>query len=228
MSLYEMPLPMPVLVLGDGEDVSQRLYGGVKSSFQHVREEGEFKRPMCFGYLMFSLSGPCELLFLHCYIASWTWVMVSVMLYPCILCVARLMDLFVLCLACLTIFVNYFTKQFAICLGVVVILLLDVMALFNMVGCALLCIPCMVFQRVCCVCNLSVRLDAPSICFVCIFVCRKLSPRLRVWELDHRCLLSLCCFFMWVCTLCDRIRACSCYACHPLVCCACLPSLWCL
>ena len=43
---------------------------------------------------MFSLSGPCELLFLLCFIASWTRVVVSVMLYPCILCVALLMDLF--------------------------------------------------------------------------------------------------------------------------------------
>ena len=41
--------------------------------------------------------------------------MVTVMLYPCILCVALLMALFVLCGACLV-------KQFTICLGVVVIL----------------------------------------------------------------------------------------------------------
>ena len=52
--------------------------------------------------------------------------MVSVMLYPCILCVALLMDLFVLCVAYLTVFVNCLVKQFAICLGVVVILLLNV------------------------------------------------------------------------------------------------------
>ena len=49
--------------------------------------------PLCFRYLML---GPCELLFLLCFIASWTRVVVSVMLYPCILCVAPLMDLFVL------------------------------------------------------------------------------------------------------------------------------------
>ena len=36
--------------------------------------------------------------------------MVSVMLYPCMLCVALLMDLFVLCVACLTVFVNMITK----------------------------------------------------------------------------------------------------------------------
>ena len=47
----------------------------------------------------------------------------SVMLYPCILCVALLVYLFVLCVACLTVFVNCLVKQFAICLGVVAILL---------------------------------------------------------------------------------------------------------
>ena len=30
----------------------------------------------------------------------------SVMLYPCIVCVALLMDMFVLCVACLTVLVN--------------------------------------------------------------------------------------------------------------------------
>ena len=55
---------------------------------------------------MFNLSGPCELLFLLCFIASWTGVVVCVMLYNCILCVALLVYLFVLCVACLTVFVN--------------------------------------------------------------------------------------------------------------------------
>ena len=36
----------------------------------------------------------------------------SVMLYPCILCVALLMDLFALCVACLTVFANCFTELF--------------------------------------------------------------------------------------------------------------------
>ena len=48
---------------------------------------------------------------------------------------------------------------------------------------------------VCCACDPNERLSAPSICFVCVFVCRKLSPHLGVCELDHRCLLSLCYFF---------------------------------
>ena len=59
------------------------------------------RAPMCYRCLMFSLSGPCELLFLLCCIASWTWVVVGVMLYTCVLCVALLVDLFVWCVACL-------------------------------------------------------------------------------------------------------------------------------
>ena len=35
-------------------------------------------------------------------------------------------------------------------------------------------------EYVCCACGPSERLDAPSICFVCVFVCRKLSPHLGV------------------------------------------------
>ena len=30
------------------------------------------RRPMCFRCLIFSLSGPCELLFFICFIVSWT------------------------------------------------------------------------------------------------------------------------------------------------------------
>ena len=89
------------------------------------------KGPMCFRCLIFNLSGPCELLFLLCFIASWTWEVVSVMLYPCMLCVALLMCLFVLCVACLTVFVNCLVKQFAMYLGVVAILLVNVMDVFS-------------------------------------------------------------------------------------------------
>ena len=49
-------------------------------------------------------------------------------------------------------FVNCLVKQFAICLGVVVILLLNVMDVFSVGGGALLDKPCMVFQRVCVLC----------------------------------------------------------------------------
>ena len=76
--------------------------------------------------------------------------MVSVMVYPGILCVA--LDMFVLCVACLTVLLNGLVKQFAICLGVVVILLLNVMEEFSVGGGALLDIPCMFLQIMCMLC----------------------------------------------------------------------------
>ena len=88
--------------------------------------------------------------------------MVSVMLYPCMFCVALSMDLFVLCVACLTVFV----KQFAICLTVFVILLLNVMELLCVVGSALFNLIYHVWSSKeceCCACGPSERLDAPSI-----------------------------------------------------------------
>ena len=80
-----------------------------------------------------------------------------------------------LCVEWLTVFVNCLVKPFAICL-------LNVMEVFNVGGGALLDRPCMVFQRmcVCCACDLCVHLSVPSICFVYVFVCRKLSPHLRI------------------------------------------------
>ena len=57
--------------------------------------------------------------------------------------------MFVLCVACLIVFVNCLVKQFAIFLGVIIILLLNVMEWCSMVGGALLDRPCMVFHRVC-------------------------------------------------------------------------------
>ena len=71
--------------------------------------------------------------------------MVSVMLYPCMLCVSLSMDMFVLCVACLTVFVNCLVKPFALCLGVFVILFLNVIELLSVVGDALLDRSCMVF-----------------------------------------------------------------------------------
>ena len=44
----------------------------VKSSFKQTREECESKRAYVFRSLIFNFSGPCELLFLLCFIASWT------------------------------------------------------------------------------------------------------------------------------------------------------------
>ena len=68
------------------------------------------------------------------------------------LCVSLLMCQFVLCDAGLTVFVDCLVKQFAMCLGVVAILLLNVMEVFSVCGDALLDRPCIVFQRVCVLC----------------------------------------------------------------------------
>ena len=54
-------------------------------------------------------------------------------------------SLYVVC----CVFVNCLVKQFAMCLSVVAILLLNVMDVFSVCGGALLDRPCMVFQRVC-------------------------------------------------------------------------------
>ena len=67
-------------------------------------------------------------------------------------CVALLMYLFVLFVACLTVFVNWLMKQFVMCLGVVAVLLLNVMDVFSVGGGALLDRPCMVFHRMCVLC----------------------------------------------------------------------------
>ena len=97
--------------------------------------------------------------------------MASVMLYPCMFCVALSMDLFVLCVACLTVFVNCLVNMFGcVCFigvegdGVVVCgcrCSIGIDHIWSSIEC------------VCCACGPSERLDAPSICFVCVFVCRK-------------------------------------------------------
>ena len=59
--------------------------------------------------------------------------------------------------------------------------MLNVMEVFSVCGCVLLDRPCMVFQRMCVfACDPSELLGASSICFVCVFVYRKLSPHLGV------------------------------------------------
>ena len=125
--------------------------------FNMIVRNASPRGPLCFRCQMFNLSGPYELLFLLCFIASGTSVVESVMLYPCMVCVALLMDLFVLCVACLIVFVNCFVKQFAICLGVVDILLFKVMEVFSVGGCAF------------CVWDPSVHLSVPTIGFVYVF-----------------------------------------------------------
>ena len=62
------------------------------------------RRPMCFRCLMFSLSGPCELLFLLSFNAYMNCGECGVISLYFI--VALLMDIFALCVACLTVFMK--------------------------------------------------------------------------------------------------------------------------
>ena len=122
---------------------------------------------MCLRCLMLTLSCPVELLFLLCYIATWTCVVVSVMLVVCSLSVFLSMCLFVLCILCLTVLVNCLLNAFAICVGELSSFSLKVYVLFLGCGGVLLASPCIVFQRVC---DPSVCLGVPSICQICVFV----------------------------------------------------------
>ena len=105
--------------------------------------------PICLRCLMLTLSGPVEWLFLLCFIAAWTCVVVSVMLVVCSLSVFLSMCQLVLCL---TVLVNCLLNAFAICVGGVTIFSFKLIVLF--LGCVgvLLANPCIVFQRVCVLC----------------------------------------------------------------------------
>ena len=157
------------------------------------------RRPMCFRCLMFNLSGPCGLLFLLCFIASWTWVVVSVMLYPCsVLCVSLLINLLVLCVACLTVFVNCLVKQFAMYLGVVAILLLNVMDVISGGGGALLDRPCMVFQRMCVLCLWSQCASKCSFHRFCLCFCMsEVISSFKSLRAGSQ-MFALCMLFLWV------------------------------
>ena len=71
---------MCVLYLSFGSKVRHITFGYVamrsvvlfKNVFNMLVRNASPRWPMCFRCLMFNLSGPCELLFLLCFIASWT------------------------------------------------------------------------------------------------------------------------------------------------------------
>ena len=71
--LYVVPLSMSLLGFGNGDYVSQLpyvwYYVGVKSIFNMLVKNASSRGSMCCRCLMFRLSGPCELLFLLCFIA---------------------------------------------------------------------------------------------------------------------------------------------------------------
>ena len=67
MGLYEMPLSMSLLGFG-----MCGIMLVLRAVFNMLVRNASPRGPMCFRCLMFNLSGPGELLFLLCFIASWT------------------------------------------------------------------------------------------------------------------------------------------------------------
>ena len=72
MDLYEVPLSMSGFVMGTR--LANFYMCGImlvlRAVFNMVVRNANPRGPMCFRCLMFNLSGPCELLFLLCCIAS--------------------------------------------------------------------------------------------------------------------------------------------------------------
>ena len=71
--LYEVPLCMSLLGVGMGTMLVNFHMCGIMLVLRAVFNMRTSSRGhMWFRYMMFNLSGPCELLFLLCFIASWT------------------------------------------------------------------------------------------------------------------------------------------------------------
>ena len=79
MGLYEVPLSMYLLGFGIETMFANLHMCDIMLVFNMLVRNASPRGPMCFRYLMFSLSGPCDLLILICLISSWTSVVVSVM-----------------------------------------------------------------------------------------------------------------------------------------------------
>ena len=76
MDLYEVPLSMSLLGFGMGTMLANFYMCDImlilRTFFNMFVRNASPRWPICFRCLMFSLSGPCEVLFLFCFIASWT------------------------------------------------------------------------------------------------------------------------------------------------------------
>ena len=74
MGLYEVPLSMSLLSFWMGTMLANFYMCGImlvlRAVFNMLVRNASPRGPMCFRCLMFSLSGPCELLFLLCFIVS--------------------------------------------------------------------------------------------------------------------------------------------------------------
>ena len=76
MGLYEVPMSMSLLGFGMGTMLANFHMCGImlvlRAVFNMFVRNASPRGTMCFRCLMFNLSGPCELFFLLCFIASWT------------------------------------------------------------------------------------------------------------------------------------------------------------
>ena len=74
--MYEVPLSMSLLGFEMGTMLTNFHMCGImlvlRAVFNTFVRNASPRGPMCFKCLMFHLSGPCELLYLLCSIASWT------------------------------------------------------------------------------------------------------------------------------------------------------------
>ena len=76
MSLYDVPMSMSLLGFRIGTMLANFHICGImlllRADFNMLVRNASPRGSTCFRCLMFSLSGPCELLCLVCFIASWT------------------------------------------------------------------------------------------------------------------------------------------------------------
>ena len=72
MGLYKVPLSMSLLETMLANFYMCGIMLVLRAVFNMLMRNANPRGPMCFRCLMFNLSGPCELLFLLCLIASWT------------------------------------------------------------------------------------------------------------------------------------------------------------
>ena len=74
--MYGVPLSVSLLGFGIGNMLANFHVCGIMFLLRAVLNilvrNASPRGPMCFRWLIFNLSGPCELLFLLCFIAPWT------------------------------------------------------------------------------------------------------------------------------------------------------------
>ena len=168
MGLYEVPLSMSLLGFGMGTMLANFHMCGImlvlRVVFNMLVRNAGPRGLMCFRCLMFNLSGPCELLYFT--------------LFDCLLDLS--------CSECM-LYVLCCSVNGSVCLLCCVFN--SVCELFgetirNVFGCGC----CFIAECYGCVVEVLCWIDRiwssteciPSICFVCVFVCRKLSHHLRV------------------------------------------------